>query len=140
MASRKTANQLKSKRLYNRWRLMMSRCYNESDKDYSYYGGRGIEVCERWHDLDSFREDIWDIPDGMSLDRIDNSKGYEPNNIRYATQKEQMQNTRSVVKFLLGDEIVSMAEAARRIGINHSTIHYRLKKNQPIDDLGLVLA
>lgn len=129
----------KKKRLYNRWREMMRRCYEESSKDYKSYGGRGISVCERWHDVAMFSKDHQNMPDGMTLERIDNAGNYEPSNCRYASRKDQQQNTRRTVLLRIGQEMVSMAEAARRIGVDKSTIHYRLKKGQSISDLGLSL-
>ena len=76
----------------------MRRCYSKEDKSYRNYGGRGIFVCDRWHDIRNFIADLWDTwpePDsGLSLDRIDNDGPYSPDNTRWATQSEQCRNTR----------------------------------------------
>ena len=76
----------------------MQRCYDANWKQYKDYGGRGISVCERWHDLVRFIEDIeksiGPCPPGYELDRIDNDGNYEPGNCRWSTHSEQMRNRR----------------------------------------------
>lgn len=79
---------------YNTWKGLFGRCYNESHEAYRNYGGRGIVVCDRWFDYDNFILDMGSRPDGTSLDRIDNDGDYCPSNCRWATQKEQCNNTR----------------------------------------------
>lgn len=73
---------------YKIWGGMLSRCYNRKVRIYKYYGGRGITVCERWKDFRNFYEDMGERPNGMQVDRIDNDKGYSPDNCRWATAKE----------------------------------------------------
>ena len=84
--------------LANRWRCIMSRCYDQSSVAYSYYGGRGITTCESWRSCARFVDDIISIigdpPAGMSLDRIDNNSGYRPDNVRWATPRQQLENRR----------------------------------------------
>jgi hypothetical protein len=80
---------------YEVWSAMRGRCMRKSHKEYAYYGGRGIGVDPRWDDFPTFLEDMGPRPDGHSLDRIDNDKGYGPDNCRWATRAEQNQNTRA---------------------------------------------
>ena len=82
---------------YERWKAMKKRCSNPKDKYYHRYGGRGIKVYSEWeHSFEAYRKYIQSLPHygepGYTLDRIDNSKGYEPGNIRWATPKEQANN------------------------------------------------
>lgn len=81
-------------RLYHAWDNMMQRCYNVNHPQSYYWGGRGIVVCERWHDIANFVEDMESsFIEGLSLDRYPDQNGnYEPSNVRWATPEESGQN------------------------------------------------
>ena len=91
------AHGLTNNQFYDTWKSMMGRCVNVNIKQYNYYGGRGITVCEEWLDVRNFV--AWcDLThpniEGLSLDRIDNDKGYSPDNCRWADRTAQSVNQR----------------------------------------------
>ena len=112
---------------YGRWRHMMDRCYKPSNDKYSYYGGRGIMVCDAWHDVATY---VAELPigyyPGAELDRIDNDKGYEPGNVRWSTSKQNNDNRRNSVRLTFNGKTQSQKDWARQIGIKDSLIHERI--------------
>lgn len=79
---------------YHAWVNMKDRCLNPKHKQYKDYGGRGIQICERWLKLENFFKDMGERPSGLTLDRINNDGNYEPSNCKWATWKEQQNNRR----------------------------------------------
>lgn len=119
----------KKTRLWHEWRAMKQRCSKNFRYHQNYYD-RGITVCEQWKSsYIEFRN--WAISNGyaddLTLDRIDNDKGYYPNNCRWATVKEQANNKRNNLKLTLNGITHTSAEWAEITGINRTTISKRVK-------------
>lgn len=113
--------------LFNVWRGMMQRCHNKNDKRYSRYGGRGITVCDRWHDVNAFIRDMEPtFKTGLQIDRIDNDKGYSPENCKWSTTREQTRNySRNVVIEHTGKRLC-VADWSEITGIPSKVIYGRI--------------
>lgn len=117
-------------RLYHIWSGFKGRCLNEKSRDYSDYGGRGITICEEWHNPNNFFK--WALSNGydddLTIDRIDNSKGYSPDNCRWITNAKQQRNKRSNVVIEYCGEKHCVAEWAEIINVKQKTIYERVKR------------
>lgn len=122
-----TIHGLRNSKTYKAWLRMMSRCYNPLDSSYKNYGGRGITVCPKWkNSMLKFYRYMGERPSGMSLDRIDNDGNYEPKNVRWATRKQQNNNTRRTRFIKFNGKRMSMKMWGAEVGINCKCIQYRL--------------
>ena len=111
---------------YRCWRSMMQRCYRVKEKSFPRYGGRGITVCDRWHDFANFLADMGERPNGKELDRIDNSNGYGPENCRWATRTQQVRN-RDITRIIECNGIKRpLAEWCDILGMNYKMLQRRL--------------
>jgi hypothetical protein len=111
---------------YHTWAGIIQRCNNPRDKSFKDYGGRGIKVCKRWLKFENFYADVGDVPDGMTIERINNNGDYEPENWRWATMLEQGSNKRNNVWIEYGGEIKTIAQWARSCGIRRDIIRHRI--------------
>jgi len=118
--------------LYGTWTSMLSRCYNPNHHAFDHYGGRGIRVCQRWRNsFIKFAQDMGDRPDGFTLDRVDNGKGYSPKNCRWASKQTQAQNRRQheVASTIVIDGVkASVRQHALRLGIPLSSAYREYRK------------
>lgn len=122
-------NGLYRSRLYRIHHCMMSRCYLPKHSSYSRYGGRGISVCEEWHDFMNFYN--WAMSNGyddkLTIDRIDNNGNYEPNNCRWVTRMEQSNNISRNRILEYGGKCMTISEWSRELGIDKNTFYKRIK-------------
>lgn len=113
-------------RTYRIWKNMISRCHGinaETKPIYARYGGRGISVCKAWRDdYQAFLRDMGDVPDGMTLDRIENDLGYEPGNCRWATRGTQRRNCSRLTFVTVSSKNILVEDAALQIGVTSSAI------------------
>ena len=118
-------------RLYKIFNGMKDRCYNHHNANYARYGGRGITICNEWRcDFAAFRE--WAMSHGyaddLSIDRIDNDRGYSPDNCRWADAKTQCNNFTRNHRITVNGQTHTMAEWSRLTGVHASAILKRLKR------------
>lgn len=112
---------------YARWKSMMQRCSPSSARRHVRYAVNAITVCERWKDFSNFMMDMGECPNKtMTLDRIDNARGYEPGNCRWATKVEQSLNRSMTVLLNYNGVTQSVTEWASAIGMSANTLHHRI--------------
>lgn len=114
---------------YKSWSMMKNRCSNPKSNRYKYYIEKGIKVCDRWiHSFENFYEDMGVRPSlAYSIDRIDNSKGYYPENCRWATTKQQSNNQSSNILITYNGETRTIAQWSDYTSIPYKTLHGRIR-------------
>lgn len=120
--------------LHKVWTNMRNRCNNPRAKDFEYYGGHGIEVCERWNDFELFLKDMGERPPGASIERRHNDKNYTPDNCYWASNLEQRRNTRRNRKLTAGGRTQLMIDWTRELGGCDTLIITRLRMGWSIED------
>ena len=121
---------------YRRWCDMRQRCNNLNHPAFKHYGGRGITVCEDWAVFSNFYLDMFSTyAENLTLDRIDNSKGYSKNNCAWVSQKENCANRRSNNWVETPNGKMLITHAASLFDIDVALIRYRIRKNLPIDSV-----
>lgn len=120
-------HKLRNTRLYSIWLSMRSRCNNPKTKNYRYYGGKGISVCDEWDSFVAFYE--WAMRNGYSdeltLDRADTSKNYEPTNCRWISLSEQQRNRSNNRNITINGVTKCLSEWARYYNISWATARSR---------------
>lgn len=111
---------------YSSWVSMLHRCENPQRHRYNIHGGRGIRVCERWLLFENFYADMGERPShAHSLERENNDGPYSPDNCVWATQRDQMRNTRRNTRLTHEGKTMTMIEWAELVGSPHSTLSWR---------------
>lgn len=122
---RSTTHGMSGTRIHKTWKSMKDRCTNPNNKYWNRYGGRGITVCDRWQKFENFYEDMGDKPEGKELDRIDNNKGYSPDNCRWVTRKENMNNQERSAKIEIGYIPLNITGLAELGAVSQRTMRRR---------------
>ncbi len=108
---------------YKVWIALKKRCHNPANLDYKYYGGRGIKVCEKWdNSFVAYFKDTGRRPKGFWLDRLNNSKGYEPGNVAWRTPTQQQRNRRNNRLWLIDGKKMTLGEAVEKFGVAGLTL------------------
>ena len=122
-------------RTYYAWRSMRSRCNNPKNPSYKHYGGRGITHCPQWEDFDQFVADMGEAPEGLTLERNDTNAGYSPQNCRWATLTDQLNNQRRNRFVELDGERKTVGQWATLLGVRYDTLSRRLERMPPKEAL-----
>lgn len=121
----------KASSTYLSWKAMNVRCNNPYDKHYHNYGGRGITICERWHDFQNFLDDMGEKPaKGLTIERLDTNGDYTPENCLWATKGHQTRNKRNNVFLEYGGKRFVLNVWAKALGVDHKVITKRLNKDR----------
>lgn len=119
--------------LRRKWCSMHARCYQESHPANEHYRSLGITVCERWHGFEGFQafcDDMGECPPGLTLERVDNSKGYGPDNCRWATWQEQAENRENKGRPV---DLMSWRQICMVLGVPYHRTYQRLRLGWPLD-------
>lgn len=125
---------LHNEKLYNTWKCIRQRCNNKNNKRYKDYGGRGITICKEWNNFKNFYN--WAINNGyqenLTIDRIDNNKGYLPENCRWTDITTQANNKRNNRNYTYNNETHTLGEWAKILNINYWALRSRLDRGWDI--------
>lgn len=121
-------------RTYRIWVGMLSRCRDKGRREYKFYGGRGISVCERWYKFENFILDMGECPSKLEIDRIDTNGNYEKSNCRWASRLIQTNNTRRNRRICFNGKNLSLMQWARETNLADHVIAWRLDNGWNIRD------
>lgn len=111
-------------RTYRAWQAMRTRCDNPQGKDKLWY--KGVTYCERWRSFENFYADMGDATEGMTIDRIDSSGDYSPENCKWSTAKQQANNRSNNVIITHNGESLTVTQWAERMGVRPQTLFSRI--------------
>lgn len=110
------------------WSGMLGRCYDPNCLTFKYYGALGITVCDRWHNLDNFAEDVPLRPSKFQLGRIDHLRGYEPGNVKWITQLDNVRDRKNTRKVIFHCREITLGEACELADVPYMRIWKRLNR------------
>lgn len=115
--------------MYQTWAAMIARCHNPNAAGYGTHGARGISVCDRWREsFQAFLDDIGEKPSpDHTIDRINNDGNYEPDNVRWATAREQQENRRTTPRFEVNGKQYNTRELCELLGVGRAALRARIK-------------
>lgn len=114
---------------HNSWCAMKQRCNYPGSDEYKNYGGRGIRVCERWNSsFENFIADMGERPKGMSIERLDSNKNYEPGNCKWANDHEQARNRRSTIWVTRGGQTKCVKDWCDELGLSVDRVYGRIRR------------
>lgn len=140
----KVKHRMVGQRFYKIWKGIKNRCLNNRNPKFKNWGGRGITVCKRWLIFTNFRDDMLQSYNDhvkkfgekqTTIDRVDNNKGYSPENCRFATYKEQCNNTRKNRWITFDGKKLTMKQWAEKLNIKYSIIQDRIKDGWTIEEV-----
>lgn len=111
---------------YFSWAAMLQRCKNPRCHKFPTYGAVGITVCEEWLKFDNFIADMGEKPKGYTIDRIDGTRGYSPDNCRWATPSQQQRNLRKNRLVTFQGKVMLLIDLAEQLGVKVATLAYRI--------------
>lgn len=124
---RNTSHNMSGSRTYSVWASMISRCYCPGSTSFKRYGAVGVMVCDRWKtSFENFLEDMGEVPDGMSLERLNGAKLYSPESCVWATPKEQALSRKSTRWFTYGGKTMCLKDWATHLGVPYLKLYKRV--------------
>ena len=119
---------------YKTWRGMKLRCNNLKNASYVNYGGKGIGYCPEWESFETFLADMGERPEGLTLDRIDRTKDYDPTNCKWSTKREQTLDRGCTVWIEHEGQTLCLSDWAKEKGLKLTTLRERIGNGWSIED------
>lgn len=129
----RTTHGLYKTREYNSWQSMRDRCLNPNSDNFPNYGGRGIQIDPRWDDFTVFLADMGPRPPNKSIERLDTSANYGPDNCVWATRREQSRNTRRTIRITLNGMTMCLKDWCAELGIPYKRAESRIRRGWSVE-------